>query len=137
MTCPSNKRLISVHATMTPASSDLHIWDIEKRDRKAGFSQCGYHYIVCRDGRVEMGRHDNLPSVHDGADAKVCVSILLVGGNEGGVPTDNFTQQQKQVFKQLVESLPNQHPGVREEGGYRLVSRTPSVSDDELVSWVS
>jgi hypothetical protein len=61
-----------------------------------------------------------------------CVSICLIGGDESGVPTNNFTANQRRALRELVAMLGREFP----ETKGNLVSRTPAVSSDETASWV-
>lgn len=106
------KSIITVHATMTPPSRDLTRRDIDIRDRQAGYSEIGFHYIIRRNGAVEKGRGDESASVHDEVNlARHAISICVVGGvDDQGEPANNFTEEQNVRIRWLTTDLAQSHP---------------------------
>lgn len=99
---------------MTESRRTLTRRDLDLRDRDAGYSQIGYHFVIERDGKVEKGRPLHLPSMHDPVgDSKRCVAVCLVGGaDDNGEPEDNFTPQQKLALRQFLLQHPALSPRV-------------------------
>jgi N-acetylmuramoyl-L-alanine amidase len=97
------KSLLTLHATMTRPGMRLTGRDIDRRDRQHGYSKCGYHYVIQRDGVVYQGRQDSEPSIHDDNDAKHAISVCLVGGvDDFDIPTNNFTLPQWEAMRHLL-----------------------------------
>jgi N-acetylmuramoyl-L-alanine amidase len=98
------KTRFTVHATGTAAGEDLTVRDLDVRDRKHGFAQIGYHYVITRDGKTHVGRDERLASIHEPSifNAAKSVSVVLVGGGDGnGEPEDNFTPTQRIALHEL------------------------------------
>jgi N-acetylmuramoyl-L-alanine amidase len=125
------KDTITVHATMTKTGENLTIRDVDLRDRKFGFSKVGYHYVIERDGSVNRGRDpETEASLHDDFGlAKRAISVCLIGGlNEKSEPADNFTDDQKDSLRLLVQKI---------QWGTEITVKavTPSLGDLEL-EWI-
>ena len=97
------KSIVTVHATMTTPGLHLTGKDVDRRDRSKGFSKCGYHVVISREGDVHEARKSTEASIHDEAEAKEAYSICLVGGvDDTGKPTDNFTLPQWEALKTVI-----------------------------------
>lgn len=132
------KTLITVHASMTPPDKLLTREDIDKRDRKEGYRKCGFHYIIGRDGKVEAGRRNDEPSLHDFIkDADSTISICLIGGVDAkDVPADNFTVLQKRALEKQVSILVGRFPEMSNTLGVNLTSRIPALNTKTLTGWL-
>ena len=47
---------IIVHCTATPEGRDVSVKEIDLWHRQRGFKGVGYHYVIGRDGTVDVGR---------------------------------------------------------------------------------
>lgn len=100
------KSLITVHATGTGPGLHLTGKDIDRRDRANGYSKCGYHFVIARNGDVTEGRKLTEASIHDAPeDAAHAVSVCLVGGQDANQPSDNFTLPQWESFRTLLRVI--------------------------------
>lgn len=125
----SNRKFtkIVVHCSDTPATADVGAADIRRwhtlpPPRGRGWKDIGYHYVVRRDGTVELGRdtdRDGSSLDEIGAHAvghnTTSVSICLVGG-KGGF---NFTFRQLTQLIQLIEDLREEIPTIEDVVGHR------------------
>ena len=70
------------------------------------WADIGYHYVIRRDGTLEVGRPLTVPGAHvEGYNSK-SLGICLVGGiNDQGEPEDNFTAIQKAVLRSRINWL--------------------------------
>lgn len=103
------KSLITIHATDTSSSLHLTGKDVDRRDRSNGFSKCGYHFVISRDGEVYEGRKLTEASIHDDDDAAEAISICLVGGSDFDLPDDNFTLAQWEAMKAVIRAVGETH----------------------------
>lgn len=98
---------IVVHAADTPPHMDIGRAEIDRWHKAQGWSMIGYHFVIRRDGTIEVGR--NLTDV--GAHAKGyndrSVGICMVGGKSAttGKAENNFTQQQFAALEKLLGEL--------------------------------
>lgn len=90
---------IVVHCSATQPSQDIGRAEIDRWHRQKGWRQIGYHYVIRRDGRIEVGRGLEEVGAHVEGHNAHSVGICLVGGINGkGVSENNFTDEQ---FKSL------------------------------------
>lgn len=101
--------------------------DVDRRDRSNGFSKCGYHFVISREGDVYEGRKLNEASIFDDDLAAKAISICLVGGCDyEHKPSDNYTLPQWEALKTVVRVAgeTNQLSSVR--------SMTDSVTSERI-----
>lgn len=109
--------LIVVHCAATKPSMDIGLKEIRMWHVQQGWLDCGYHFIIRRDGAIEVGRpHDAIGSHVKSRNADT-VGICLVGGIDAkGKPEDNFTDAQKAILQSLLWSMTS---GLDFEGAYQ------------------
>ena len=97
---------IIVHCTDTKQGVDVHVKDIDKWHRDNGWSGIGYHYLVCLDGVVEVGRGINVVGAHCKGHNANSVGIAYVGGRDKkGRFADTRTEAQKESLRMLISKL--------------------------------
>lgn len=122
---------------MSEPGVELTLRDLDRRDRRHGYSMVGYHYVIRRDGRIETGRSEDVPSIHDDLKrAKDSIAVCLVGGaDERGGPANNFTPEQWSALCLLFREIGRRHEGIKHR------SATPSVTTDHIIAryskWLS
>lgn len=99
--------LIVLCDTQTTPDQNLCLKDLDNRDRRRGYFQCCYHFVVKRDGEIEHGhRKYTDPAMGLGRHNPFSVSVCLVGGL--GEPA--FTRPQMASLKDLLEELQDEYP---------------------------
>lgn len=107
-----------IHCSYTPPSMDIGAaeirgWHVD--DNK--WSDIGYHYVIRRDGSIDLGRPLARPGAHVEGHNKYSIGVCLVGGVDKGGPTgkpeDNFTPMQKATLLVLLYQLRNLFPDTR------------------------
>lgn len=121
---------IVIHCSATRGGMDVRASDIDKWHKERGFTCIGYNYVIDLDGRVEVGR----PLTMDGAHCntagtsglsynKHSIGICYVGGlDRDGNPADTRTPAQKMALVDLVYSLMQKYPTIKEVIGHRDAS---------------
>ena len=90
------------HSGTTP-TIDIDANNQDNRDRAKGFYGCRYHYVITREGVVQLGRTLDRVSPLTGVLDYQSVTVCLVGGkNIEGEAEDNFTDVQKEALKELI-----------------------------------
>ncbi len=100
---------IIIHCTYTPPDMDVSAKDIDRWHKERGWSGCGYHFVIKRDGTVEKGRPVGTMGAHARGYNKH-IGIALVGGAkrlEDGMLDDecNFNFKQYESLEYLIEEL--------------------------------
>lgn len=135
---------IAVHCTATPEGRDLTVEQIRKQHKSQGWSDCGYHYIIYRDGTVNIGRDVDISGAHVSGYNSYSIGIAYVGGleNRPGVAynqlkaKDTRTDAQKASLMALLMDLRKLYPKAKIQG-HRDFS--PDRNHDGVISpdeWV-
>lgn len=105
---------IIVHCSATSPQMDIGAEWIDRLHRRMGWSRCGYHIVIRRDGTVEMhhlghrARPLGMHGSHVGGCGPgwndICLGICLIGGvkGDGRTPDDNFTAEQ---YRSLAHAI--------------------------------
>ena len=103
-------RLI-IHCAATPADMDIGREEINEWHLDQGFSQIGYHFVIRRNGDLEIGRPLATAGAHARGFNSNSIGICLVGGVEYStvmdmlLATNNFTPIQFETLKTLTLGL--------------------------------
>lgn len=101
-----NIEKIIFHHTATKPNQDVHVPDIRRWHRERGFSDIGYHFVVCRDGSIELGRPIELAGAHCYRHNADSIGVAYVGGlNAAGKVEFNPTSAQLVTLNWLLPSL--------------------------------
>ena len=123
MTLRASTSQIIVHGSYTPPTMDAGVEDIRDWHMARGWSDIGYHYVIRRDGTLELGRPSKLIGAHAHGANRDSLGICLVGGMPAeGTPQRalpahlawdcNYTRPQWAALAELVDSLLSEWPGV-------------------------
>ena len=106
--CPPYS-FITVHCSATPPEQDVHVADIRRWHKKRGWRDVGYHFVIRRNGDVELGRPLSQTGAHVKGHNKGNIGVCMVGGcNSELQPEDNFTLAQRKALFGLVTALQEQ-----------------------------
>lgn len=77
-----------------------------------GYSDIGYHYVIPRDGSLELGRATSVPGAHAPGYNLNSLGICLVGGRKSGTnfAENNFTDLQFSRLRSLLSELRETYP---------------------------
>ena len=103
---------IVIHCAATKASMDIGLTEIRKwHVQDNGWRDVGYHYIIRRNGEVELGRSIRDTGAHAAGYNHKSVSVCMVGGMaEDNSAENNFTAQQWTALLDLVKQLKADYP---------------------------
>ena len=108
---------IAIHCSATRPGMDIGVKEITDWHRERGFTSCGYHFVIRRDGTIETGRDQAIPGAHVKGHNATTIGVCLVGGvNDGGKPDSNFTKAQWMTLAALVGTLTGKYPGAEVKG---------------------
>ena len=109
-----------VHCAATPPSLDEGASWVDRVHRRKGWSRCGYHAVIRRDGTLEweLTGHRTRPIGKPGAHVGGCgpgwnersFGVSLMGGvkEDGKTPENNFTEAQLTTLRELIEAACDQ-----------------------------
>jgi len=97
---------------MDIGAKEIRKWHVEEK----GWSDIGYHVIICRSGILDGGRPLEIPGAHAKGYNKNSIGIALVGGmSEAGKPECNFTEAQYETLKNMICIFMEAHEVPREQ----------------------
>jgi hypothetical protein len=108
---------IAVHCAATPPTADIGRADIDRWHRAKGWLMIGYHFVIRRNGEIEIGRPVDAVGAHVEGYNSISVGICLVGGVDAkGKSEDNFTNSQWETLAKLVRELKAKYPNAKVQG---------------------
>lgn len=134
--------MIVVHCAATKPSMDIGVREIRQWHRAQDWLDIGYHFVIRRDGQVEIGRPHNVVGSHAKGYNERSIGVCLVGGiNDKGQPEDNFTDAQKAALHALLWRYTS---GIEYEGlyadlpvvGHRDLDKGKACPSFDVQSWL-
>ncbi len=91
-----------------------------------GWSDIGYHYVIKRDGTLQVGRPLERAGAHARGHNKHSIGLCLVGGMDKrtSAAVDDYTDAQWQTLRMTVGGLEVQFPNALVVGHNSLSSKT-------------
>lgn len=123
---------IILHCSATPARMDcgaveIRHWHVDEN----GWQDIGYHWIVRRNGVVEMGRPESKVGAHCTNHNSRSIGVCLIGGTTNDVkgPEDNFTQAQFDSLAKVIRELRDRYPHTSIHGHSEFANKACPVFD--------
>lgn len=96
-----------IHCSDTPVNMDIGAAEIRTwHTRDNGWSDIGYHYVIRRSGKLELGRPEELSGAHVKGHNYDSIGICLIGGR----PAGEFTPEQWTELESLIRELRGKYP---------------------------
>ncbi|MBQ1268123.1 MAG: N-acetylmuramoyl-L-alanine amidase [Muribaculaceae bacterium] len=113
-----NINKIIVHCSATPEGKNFSVADIRRWHLQRGFSDIGYHFVIYRDGSVNIGRPLQKSGAHCSGHNKNSIGVCYIGGvaTDGKTPKDTRTSAQKDSLVRLITELRQQFPNASVHG---------------------
>ena len=116
-------KYIVIHCSQTRPSQKIGAKEIDRWHREKGWLKIGYGKVIKRDGTVEQGRGDDDVQAHVKGYNHCSYGICLIGGSaeeDWTKPEDNFTAEQFDSLKKVLEELIEKYPDAQIVGHYML-----------------
>lgn len=106
MKARKDTRAIYVHCSATRPNLQVGVRQIREWHLEKGWEDIGYHYVICRDSTLEVGRPERFIGAHvEGANHN-SIGICLVGGlDEKGVPAPNYGQGMLETLRRAIDDI--------------------------------
>lgn len=128
---------LAVHCSATQPKQDIGAAEIERWHRKRSFLAIGYHYVIRRDGTLELGRPDDTVGAHVEGHNSVSVGICLVGGVDAKLkPQDNFTPEQYDTLHKLLGQLKTKYPKAAIQGHRDFPNVAKACPSFDVKGWL-
>ena len=104
-------RQIFIHCSATPPDMYVDADLINVWHKQRGWSGIGYHYVIKRDGQIEIGRPIEKMGAHVKGYNKYSIGICYCGGVDNNMnEEDNRTGEQHESSILLLKVLKNIFP---------------------------
>ena len=95
------------HSVNSSSAAQIDTWH-RRQGWKLGI---GYHYVVRRDGQIELGRPEWLTGAHCRNHNAHSIGVCYEGGLDiRGKPADTRTEAQRQALRRLLKELKERYP---------------------------
>ena len=111
---------IAVHCSETPASDNIDVdiirkWHTDPVPEGRGWIDVGYHFVIKRDGTIQPGRPVwALPAAVTGENYHILAICLVGGSDEHDKEQNNFTPEQFESLKTLIQGLMQKYPDIEQ-----------------------
>ncbi len=114
--------LIVIHCSAVKPDQQSSAAQIDSWHRQRGFHLgIGYHYVIRRDGTLEMGRPEYMVGAHCKNHNQHSIGVCYEGGLDiRGDPADTRTPQQRETLRQLINELRERYPKAIVVGHHNL-----------------
>ena len=104
--------LIVIHCSAVKPDQQSSAAQIDSWHRQRGFKfGIGYHYVIRRDGTLEMGRPEYMVGAHCKNHNQHSIGVCYEGGLDiRGDPADTRTEAQKRTMLSLLRELKERYP---------------------------
>ena len=103
---------------------DVGVREIRNWHLRRGWLDVGYHYVIRRDGTLEKGRDDETIGSHCKGLNNSSIGVCLIGGIDAdGRPEANFTQEQMDTLKGVIESLRERYGEIPVKGHHSFANK--------------
>lgn len=135
MTNRTATNFIVIHCSATRPSQDIGRAELDAMHRARGFDGIGYHYVIRRNGALELGRPLDQIGAHVQGFNRTSVGVCMVGGlDESGRPVEDgpglFTDAQWRAAFDVVATLRSMYPRAHLVGHRDL---SPDLDHDGVV----
>ena len=97
---------IVVHCSATKPTMNIGAYEIDRWHRERGWLEIGYHFVIKRDGHIELGRPMEAIGAHAKGYNNESVSICLIGGvDDKNKPQENYTREQFDCLGYSIDFL--------------------------------
>lgn len=79
--------MIVIHHTGNPTDDDLSSVQINKSHQASGWTCIGYHYVIRKDGHIEIGRPHWTVGAHAYGENSHTIGIMVCGNFDIAEPT--------------------------------------------------
>lgn len=130
--------LIVVHCSATPPKMDIGAAEMDKWHKERGFDRIGYHLVILRDGKRELGRDLDQVGAHAHGVNHKSVAVCLVGGvDKNAQPENNFTLGQLDTLYNALTEWRRIYPHAKIMGHRDLPNVAKACPSFDVSKWLA
>ena len=115
----------------TPSDMDFGVEKVTSWHKSRGFDTIGYHYLIKRDGTLQVGRDEDVVGAHAVAVNGTSVGVALVGGGTVDMGWENnFESVQFETLKSILLKLKDKYNIEKIIGHYQVEDKKKCPSFD-------
>jgi N-acetylmuramoyl-L-alanine amidase len=123
--------IIVIHCTQTPSDMDVDVEKVIKWHKNRGFDTIGYHYLIKRDGTLQVGRDEDVVGAHAVQVNGTSIGVALVGGGTVDMGWENnFESIQFETLKSILLKLKDKYNIEKIIGHYQVDDKKKCPSFD-------
>ena len=112
---------IVIHCTQTPKDMEVDVEKVTQWHKDRGFDTIGYHYLIKRDGTLQVGRDEDVVGAHAVQVNGTSIGVALVGGGTINMGWENnFTPVQFETLKSILLQLKDKYNIQKIIGHYQV-----------------
>ena len=100
-----------IHCSDSPDDRDVDRKDIDAWHKERGWDGIGYHYVIKRDGVVEIGRPESVQGAHTRGHNRGSLGVCMIG-------REVFSEEQYKALTILIKDLTARYRGLYVAGHY-------------------
>jgi N-acetyl-anhydromuramyl-L-alanine amidase AmpD len=123
--------IIVIHCTQTPSDMDVDVEKVIQWHKNRGFDTIGYHYLIKRDGTLQVGRDEDVVGAHAVQVNGTSIGVALVGGGTVDMGWENnFESIQFETLKSILLKLKDKYNIEKIIGHYQVDDKKKCPSFD-------
>ena len=100
---------------------DVDVDKVTEWHKDRGFDTIGYHYLIKRDGPLQVGRDEDAVGAHAVAVNGTSIGVALAGGGTASMGWENnFTPVQFETLKSIILKLKDKYNIEKIIGHYQV-----------------
>ena len=124
-------KYIVIHCSATSRQMDIGVKEIDQWHKQRGWKRIGYHFVIRRDGKIELGRRMDVPGAHAYGYNRISWGVCMIGGvDKNNKAEDNFSKEQYISLKSLLDTLSKIEPNAKIVGHRDL---SPDIDGDGII----
>lgn len=121
-------KLIVIHCSDTPNDQNISAIDIHKMHLGFGWDGIGYHKIICRDGKIEVGRPEYWIGAHTKGKNNESLGVCLIGKS-------NFTDTQYNALEKVLKEWKQKYPQAEIKGHSQAIETKKTCPNFDVEEW--
>jgi len=121
-------KLIVIHCSDTPNDQNKSAIDIHKMHLGFGWDGIGYHKIICRDGKIEVGRPEYWIGAHTKGKNNESLGVCLIGKS-------NFTDAQYNALEKVLKEWKQKYPKAEIKGHSQAIETKKTCPNFDVEEW--
>ena len=121
-------KLIVIHCSDTPNNQNISAIDIHKMHLGFGWDGIGYHKIICRDGKIQVGRPEYWIGAHTKGKNNESLGVCLIGKSD-------FTEAQYNALEKVLKEWKQKHPQAEIKGHSQAIQTEKTCPNFDVEKW--